>query len=579
MASQLAVTIGHHSSAGRKPANQDFHGALVPEGQLLAEKGLALAVADGISTSRQAAVAAETAVKSFLTDYFATSAAWSVQTSAERVIAAANSWMFAQNRRAGRTLSDEEREQGMVTTFSAVVVKSRSAHLFHVGDARIARLSGGGIDVLTEPHRVWLGGGESYLGRALGMNRHVEIDYRQVAVAPGDLFLLSTDGVHEHLADGEIRKAVELAAGDLDRAARAIVDAALDAGSPDNLTVQLLRIDNVPAGVLDDLIGADGSLPPAPRLEPGRDFEGYAILRELHAGSRRHVYLARDLADGAKVALKVPSTEQGQDAAALQALLLEEWIARRIDHPHVLRAAPQRAGRRHAYVVTEFVEGRTLDQWRRDTGTPDLVQVRSLVRQIAAGLQAFHRREMIHRDLRPRNVMVDADETVKLIDFGSAQVAGLDDIAPPAAGEGAYAGTMQYSAPELYLGEAATSRSDIFSLGVIAYELLTGALPYGAHVAGARSPAAQRRLRYVPASERDAEIPGFVDAALARAVAIDPSARYSELSEFVYDLAHPNPTLTAPEQRPLFARRPERLWQAVSLALAIALVVLILRVG
>lgn len=578
MGKHLAVTIGHHSSAGAKPANQDFHGALVPDGLLLAEKGLALAIADGISTSRHGAAAAETAVKTFLTDYFATSPAWSVRTSGERVIAATNSWMFAQNRRAGRTLSDEEREQGMITTFNAVVLKSRSAHLFHVGDARIARISRDRVEPLTEPHRVWLGGGESYLGRAIGMNRNVEIDYRRVPLEPGDLFVLSTDGVHEHLPDGTISAAVA-ATDDLDEAARAIADAALAAGSSDNLTVQLLRIDYLPDGALDDLIGAEAMLPPAPRLEPGREFEGYSILRELHSGSRSHVYLARDLADGNRVALKVPSTEQGLDGAALQALLLEEWIARRIDHPHVLRAAPQRPGRRHAYVVTEYVEGRTLDQWRHDTGTPDLEVVRSIVRQIAAGLQAFHRREMVHRDLRTRNLLIDGDGTIKLIDFGSVQVAGLDDIAPPAAGEAALAGTMQYGAPELWLGETATRRSDIFSLGVIAYELLTGALPYGPHVAGARTRAAQGRLRYVPAIERNPDVPDYVDAALAKALAIDPAERYSELSEFVFDLAHPNPALIAPDPRPLLLRRPERLWQAVSLLLAIALAYVLQRGG
>jgi len=579
MRAQLAVSTGHYSSAGAKPANQDFHGALVPEGQLLAEKGLAVAIADGISTSRLGAAAAETAVKTFLNDYFATSPAWSVQTSAEKVIAATNSWMWAQNRRAGHTLSDEEREQGMITTFSALVVKSRTAHLFHVGDAQIARLADNTLEPLTEPHRVWLGGGESYLGRAMGMNRNVEIDHRQVNLNLGDLFVLTTDGVHEYVGDGIVAQAVAACPQDLDRAAHAIAMAALKAGSPDNLTVQLVRVEQLPDGVLDDLIGAEAILPPAPQLELGRVFEGYAVEAVIHSGSRSHVYLARDLADDAQVALKVPSTEQGQDADALQAMLLEEWIARRIDHPNVLRAAPQRAARRHAYVVTEFFKGTTLDLWRREVGEPDFARVRGIVSQIAAGLQAFHRREMVHRDLRPRNVMIGADDAVKLIDFGSAQVAGLDDIAPPADGAGAFAGTMQYGAPELWLGETATNRSDIFSLGVIAYELLTGGLPFGAHVAAANTRAAQRRLRYTPAVERNPDIPAYVDAALAKAVAIDPDARYEELSEFIYDLAHPNLALTAPDPRPYLARRPERLWQLVSLILAITLVAVLLRGG
>lgn len=575
MRAKLSISLGRHSTAGRKEANQDFHGSLVPDDGQLVSKGIALAIADGISTSALGAVAAETAVKGFLTDYFSTSDAWSVQTSAERVIAATNSWMHAQNAKIGRTLSDEERERGMVCTFSALVLKSRSAHVFHIGDARIARIAGRGLEPLTEPHRVYLGGGESYLGRALGVNRHVEIDYRQTALQPGDIFVLTTDGVHEYLSDDAIA-GLSGNAGDLDEAAAAIANAALAAGSPDNLTVQLVRIETLPDGDLDDLIGGDTALPPAPRLEPGRDFEGYAILRELHAGSRSHVYLARDRADGQRVAIKVPATDHAQDPAQLQALLLEEWVARRVNNPHVLKAAPLRGARRFAYSVTEYAEGQTLDAWMHDHPAPELPVVRSLIKQIAAGMQALHRREMLHRDLRPKNVIIDADGTARIIDFGSAKVAGVEELALRA-DDSAFAGTMQYSAPELYLGMAASPRSDIFSLGVIAYQMLTGRLPYGPRLAAADTRAAQRKLRYVPIIERNPAVPDWMDAAIARAVSIDPSQRYGELSEFVYDLVHPNPALIAPDPRPLLARRPERLWQAVSGVLLVLLVLALWR--
>lgn len=570
---RLAVTIGQHSTAGRKAHNQDFHGSLVPEGVLLAGKGIAVALADGISTSALGADAAETAVKSFLTDYFSTSEAWSVQVSAERVIAATNSWMHGQNLRRAAVLSDEERERAMVCTLSAMVLKSRTAHTFHIGDARIARLANGTVEPLTEPHRVYLGGGESYLGRALGVNRHVEIDYRQIAIEPGDVFILMTDGVHEFVPAAEIAAAV-IQSADLDAAARRIVEQAFTAGSEDNLTVQLVRIDALPEPGIGDLVGSEAALPPAPRLEPGKDFEGYAILRELHAGSRSHVYLARDNADAALVALKVPGADHADDPAQLQALLLEEWVARRVANTHVLKAAPRRGARRHVYSVTEFVEGRTLDEWIHDQREPDLAAVRSLVKQIAAGLQALHRRAMIHRDLRPKNVIVDRDGTVRIIDFGSVQVAGLDELAPRAE-DAAFAGTMQYSAPELYLGAAATPRSDIFSLGVIAYQMLTGKLPYGPRLAAAGTRAAQRKLRYVPVVELNPAVPDWIDAAIARAVAIDPQQRYAELSEFVYDFAHPNPALVGPDRRPILARRPERLWQAISLLLLVTLALIL----
>ena len=570
---RLAISLGQFSSAGAKSENQDFHGAIETAGAELAAKGIAIAIADGISTSRLGAAAAETAVKTFLTDYFCTSAAWSVQTSAERVIAAANAWMHAQNAAAGRA-SDETREAGLICTFSALVLKSRSAHLFHVGDGRIARIAGGRIEPLTEPHRVSLGGGETCLARALGMNRHVEIDYRCVPLQLGDVFLLTTDGVHDALPDAAAIRIVAEAASP-DEAARRLCEAAQAAGSDDNLTAQVVRIDSLPGGELSELVEA-GALPPAPLLKAGDRFEGYTVLRQLHASARSHVYLARDEADGGRVALKVPSTELAQDSRHAAALQLEEWAMRRLSHQNLLRAAPQRGPRRHLFCATEYVEGQSLVEWMADNPRPDLARFRDIVRQIASGVLAMHRREMIHRDLRPHNVLVDADGTVKIIDFGSVSVAGLNEIAPPQEGEAAYAGTLQYGAPELYRGMPANPASDLYSLGTIAYQLLTGALPYGTKLPSAAAAAGSRAPRYIPARGVNPDVPEWMDAALAKAVALDPARRYAELSEFTFDLSHPNHALAAVEPLPLLRRGAVGFWRMLAALLALALAISIL---
>lgn len=570
MRNQLSISLGQFSDAGAKPVNQDFYGALQPDGAELTSKGIALAIADGISTSNLGATAAETAVKSFLSDYFCTSEGWSVRTSGARVIGATNSWMHAQNRKAqGRTLSDTERERGLVCTFTAMVLKSRAAHLFHIGDGQIAKLGKSHIEPLTEPHRVSLGGGETYLGRALGVERNVEIDYRLIRLEPGDTFMLSTDGVYEHLSGSDILDHVAKSPC-LNDAARAICVHAQEAGSTDNLTVQLVRVETLPAGEINDLIGTEGNLPPAPALRPGDEFSGYAILREIHSGSRSHVYLARDEVDGQRVAIKVLATEQAQDPAALSSLLLEEWVMRRLDHPHLLKPAPHRGPHQYAFTATQYIEGQTLYAWMHDHKSSEPELVRALIRQIASGVQALHRREMIHRDLRPQNILIDGDGTARLCDFGSVQVAGIDEVARPV-DDAAFAGTMQYSAPELYLGFAATTQSDLYSLGVITYQLLTGELPYGPRVASANTRAAQRRLRYVPASELNPQVPEWMDAAIARAVEIEPSRRYDELSEFLFDLANPNPALHSPEPRTLLERGSVRVWRAISAVLTLAL--------
>src|SRR5215469_9360638 len=210
MASQLAISTGQYSDKGRKETNQDFHGILIPDAQQLATKGIAVALADGISTSSVAHVASETAVKSFLTDYYCTSESWSVKTSAERVIAATNSWLHAQTKQS--RYAYEEKDRGYVCTLSALILKSATAHIFHVGDSRIYRVFGQTLEQLTEDHRVDISAEQHYLSRALGINPRVEIDYQAVQIEPGDIFILATDGVYEHLSPRYVANAVRTGA-------------------------------------------------------------------------------------------------------------------------------------------------------------------------------------------------------------------------------------------------------------------------------------------------------------------------------------------------------------------------------
>src|SRR6186713_1806220 len=151
MARELRISIGQHSDRGRKKSNQDFHGAMIPAAPLLGIKGIAVALADGISSSPVSREAAESAVKGFLTDYYCTSETWSVKTSAQRVIAATNSWLHAQTRRSQHSY---DKDKGYVCTLSAMIIKSSAAHIFHVGDSRICRVVGSTLEQLTDDHRV-----------------------------------------------------------------------------------------------------------------------------------------------------------------------------------------------------------------------------------------------------------------------------------------------------------------------------------------------------------------------------------------------------------------------------------------
>lgn len=571
-ASLLQLSIGQHSDRGRKPVNQDFHGALVPKEPQLGSKGVVIALADGIGSSEVSQVAAEAAVRGILEDYYCTSDAWSVKRSAQRVLTATNSWLYAQNQKSEYRY---DKDRGYICTLSVMVIKSTTAHLFHVGDTRIYRLHAQALEQLTEDHRVRISSEQSYLGRAMGISPELELDYQSFPVEQGEVFLLASDGVYEYLDAGLVHSAIRQHPQDLDCAAEAIVAEAFKRGSEDNLSLQLVRIDSLPSHDANELQHQRAGLALPPLLEARAQFEGYTVVRELHGSSRSHIYLAVDGETQQTVVIKTPSIALQNDEAYLDRFMMEEWVARRINSAHVLKACTPSRKRQHLYVAMEYVDGQTLAQWMLDNPRPALEAVRGIVEQIARGLQAFHRMEMLHQDLRPENIMIDRNGTVKIIDFGSARVAGFVDSAAPA-DRAEILGTLQYTAPEYFIGEAGTASADLFSLGVLTYQMLTGRLPYGAQVARLQTQAAQRQLVYASAlQDPQRAIPAWIDGVLQKAVHPNPLKRYEALSEFVQDLRQPNADFLNRSRPALMERNPLLVWKLLSLLLALTVVVLL----
>ena len=562
MNSSLTIEVGQHTSAGLKAENQDSCGARLPPEPQLGMKGAAFAIADGISSSSVSAIASETAVKSFLDDYYCTSDGWSVQSAADQVLKATNAWLYAQTQQSPYRY---DKNKGYVCTFSAAVFKGTEAHLFHLGDSRIFRLRRGSLEQLTHDHRQWVGEHHSYLDRALGVDQRVDVDYKRLTLEAGDLFIFTTDGVHECLSQQTLVEHLSRQGKDLEQAAKTLVAKALANGSNDNLTVQLVRIIALPETTPGSLEQA-GSLPLPPLLRGGDDFDGYRIERGIHASSRSHVYLATDLATGSKVILKAPSIDLSEDPAYRQRLLMEEWIARRVSSAHVVRAVVSHRPRNYLYAAMELAQGQTLRQWMTDNPNPSLETVRGIVEQVAKGLQALHRAEILHQDLRPENIMISDAGTVTLIDLGSARVDGIAESYVDSAMENGQRilGTAIYSAPEYFLGDMGTPRSDLFSLAVLTYHLLSGEFPYGTRVARCTTVAAQHKLRYRSVLSESLEIPAWVDAALKKALQPSPLRRHEALSEFVHELRQPNPQYVNATRPPLMERYPVRFWQSVS---------------
>lgn len=573
MKQQLTITLGQSSSAGVKDDNEDFYGAYIPrEGTQLDNKGITIAIADGMSGSDGGKEASQLSVKQFLTDYYGTPESWTVKHSVSRIMLALNSMLFSQGQKRYSS------SKGLVTTFSSMVLKSQTAHLFHVGDSRIYRLRGNDFVQLTNDHRIWISDDREYLSRAVGIDSHLEIDYRKTTIQVGDIYFLSTDGVHDFVSDAELREHLNTHKDNPQQASQAILDASVANKSDDNITCQVVRIDTIPSADKEEYYEKLTSLPFPPDLKAGNVIDGFKIIRELNATSRSQVYLAedtfyddmRDDTETRQVVIKTPSVNFEDDPSYIDLFLHEEWVAKRLNSPHLIKVCKLKRQRNFLYTVVEYIHGQTLAQWMQENPKATVTQVRGSINQIARGLRCMHRMEMIHQDIKPDNIIIDGSNTLIIIDFGSTKVAGLAEI-KSVVEHNNIVGTANYSAPEYFKGEQGTNSSDIYSLGVIAYEMFTGKLPYG-DISPER--AAKKKFTYTSAREYNPHVPDWIDLAIRKAVHPNPEKRYELLSEFVTDLAKPNTSLISSNQsEPLMERNPLAFWKTIAMIEFIAIII------
>lgn len=563
MCAQLTIDVGQSSKTGQKSRNEDACGYRVPEEPLLTTKGIAIAIADGVSGSEAGKEASQACIDGFLLDYFSTPESWTVKTSAHKVLTALNHWLNGNSQRIYHTA------QGMVTTFSALVLKSNTAYMFHVGDTRIYRLNQDGLKCLTHDHTVIISEDKEFLSRAMGLDLRMDIDYREVALSEGEHYLLMSDGVYKFIDDSDYRQALDQH-DSLDAAAEYLVDKALENGSHDNVTCQIVRIKTLPQKNQDEFYRKLLELPFPPILQAGHILDGYKILRHLHSTKRTEVYLAEDTDTQTPVIIKAPSINYEDDANYINQFLHEEWAGRRIENPHVLKVIKPKQTRHFLYYVTEYVECITMRQWMTDNPKPELSRVRKIIEQLVRGIRAFHRLEMIHQDLKPENILIDKHDTVKIIDFGSTKISGIEEIATPLQ-ENILLGTVNYTAPEYHLGLRIGQYSDLFSIGVITYELLANKLPFDKEL----TPRNIRHVNYVPIREYREDLPLWVDRAIAKAIQINPENRFEELSEFTYALTQPVDELLKTEFVPLVKRNPVKFWRGASIVMFICNIILV----
>ena len=598
----LQLCFGGVSCAGKKAVNQDAFAALIPKGNELIVKGAIAAIADGVSSANKAAEASQLAVTQFINEYYATPETWSTQKSASKVLNSLNQWLYSQVNSqvddqpepSSNYQANESYGSHWLTTFSALILKSTTGYVFHVGDSRISKLRQQQLEAITRDHNRKQGNQHVILTRAMGADTRLKVDVHKVDLQAGDLFILTCDGVHDFLSKKELqshlnRISASANESELEKASQVIIDHAIEKGSDDNVSCLLVKVNKVPNRKLEeierDLLAR--AIPPA--LKAGDTIDGYSVKKVIHASIRSHLYLVEKLADKKSLqknqtpnrltsdnanifVLKTPSENFVDDSIYLQGFMREAWVGERINHANVMKVNSAQDDSKFLYHLCEYVEGQTLSDWMHDNPKPSIAQVRDILKQVISALRAFQRLELVHRDLKPDNIMIDAFGQIKLIDYGTVLVASLSEN-QDAIEETVPQGSLNYIAPETLLHLEATHKSDLFSLGVIAYQLLSGELPFKPMKRAEVTFKSYTQWRYRSIKQFRPDLPIWLDLSLQQATQADPKDRYRAFSEFNRDIDKPN--ITAVEEyktQPILQRNPILFWQGVSFLLTIALI-------
>ena len=534
----LQLSFAEASATGPRAENQDALRLVTPASALAASKGYLFAIADGVSQCADGGLAARSTLQALALDYYATPETWSVAQALDRLLLAQNRWLQANGG-----------GQPLLTTVSTLVMRGRRFTLAHVGDCRVYRWHGDNLQRISEDH-VWdQPGMQHVLKRALGLDQHLVLDFLDGELREGESFVLLSDGVWSTLGDTAIA-AILRDQPDLHSAAQTLVNAAHLAGSQDNASALLVRVDALGEASIGDALIHLQQWPLPPPLKPGQSFEGWQVLDIVAQSQQSLLYRVVD-GQGQTWLLKTLPSRSADDPHAGQALLSEEWFLKRVAGRHFpeVHVCQQR---QHLYYVMREYSGKTLAQ----LGPLSLTQWQDFAERLLRAVGLLHRRQILHRDIKPENLHWSDDGELRLLDFGLAYCPGLSEDAPST-----LPGTPSYIAPEAFRGDPPSVQQDLYAVGVTLYFLLTGYFPYG-------EIEAFQRPRFglpVSASRYRPDLPEWLAQSLERGVAADPQLRFETAEEWLLVLEQGERWSLSVRPRPLLEREPLKVWRTMAL--------------
>jgi len=537
----LQLSYADSSASGPREENQDATRMVSPALSLAASKGYLFALADGVSQCADGGLAARSTLQALAHDYYATPQTWGVAQALDRLLLAQNRWLHANGG-----------GQPLLTTISALVLRGRRFTLAHIGDCRVYRWCEGQLQRISEDH-VWSQPGMQHvLKRAMGLEQHLVVDYLEGELRTGESFLLVSDGIWATLSEASIAGVLR-DESNLQSATQTLVTAAHLAGSQDNASAVLVRVEQLGEASLNDALEQVAQWPLPPALKAGQRFEGWQVEALLSQTRQSLLYRVRDAQQQSWLLKTLPPHREG-DSEAGQSLLQEEWFLRRVAgrfFPEVHSASE----RQHLYYLMHEHPGITLAEHHRQHGNLSLTQGLEIAMHLVRALGMLHRRNILHRDIKPDNLLLNEDGDLRVLDFGLAYCPGLS---AQAAGE--LPGTPSYIAPEAYAGAAPTAAQDLYSAGVTLYFLLTGHYPHGEIEAFQRP----RFGTPIPASRYRPDLPEWLVHNLDQALASDPAQRFETAEQWLLALQNGEQQPSA-RSRPLLEREPLKVWRAMAL--------------
>ena len=563
--SGVKASVGFASETGPRERNEDFGGAVFGWELPKPRRDVVAAIADGIGGAKGGRIAAETAVRGFLDGFCDLPETMEVRRAAATVISSLNGWIYGQGKR-------DPALAGMGCTFTAIVLRGRIAHVLHVGDTRAYRLGGDRLALLTTDH-VREGTIAPAPAAPTSCSARSASRRKCGSTTPPSRWRCTTASCCAATACTAIcrpRPSPTLcASARRPKIPRVLVAAALDAGSADNCTAMVIDVVELPTAELAEVVGsAIMQLPLIPTPIMGEAVDGFLLKVLVSDGRYSRLFGAIDEIEGGEVVLKFPKPQVAAVATYHAAFVREAWVGARVNSPWIGRIIELPPGRQTClYTVMPLYQGELLTRLARRPAV-GLEEGRNIAIKLARGASALHRAGIIHRDIKPDNVILESGGSLKLIDLGVVRVPGRGFR--PAN----IPGTLGYMAPEMLAGEPGNEATDIYALGVTMFRAFAGEFPYGN--LDAVSP--PRRARPIPLGELRPDLPAWLQTVLARAVATDPNERFRDMNEFAMEMEQGPVRAPLAVRRPLtlYERSPLRFWQGVSALLAVALAVSLL---